>query len=79
MHVRRLLTASYGSIARQCYLLVLVFYQEKNWLRWKYVINYEVRSAIFWTLRSVERQFLPTFSCLTLEDGTGRLSRNVGS
>jgi len=37
-----------------CSLTVLVFYQEKNWLCWKYVINHEVRSAIFGTLRSVE-------------------------
>jgi len=29
------------------YLLVLVFHQEKNWLCWKCVNNYEVRSAIF--------------------------------
>jgi len=27
---------------------VLVFHQEKSWLCWKCVINYEVRSAIFW-------------------------------
>jgi len=33
---------------------VLVFHREKNWLCWKCVINYEVRSAIFWDLRSIE-------------------------
>ena len=27
---------------------VLIFHQEKNWLCWKCVINYEVRCAIFW-------------------------------
>jgi hypothetical protein len=26
----------------------MVFHQEKNWLCWKYVINHEVKSAIFW-------------------------------
>ena len=27
---------------------VFVFHQEKNWLCWKCVINYEVISAFFW-------------------------------
>ena len=29
---------------------VLVFHQEENWLCWKRVMNYKVRSAIFWDL-----------------------------
>ena len=42
MHVRQLLTLA------ALFTRVLVFHQEKNWLCWKCVINYEVRSAIFW-------------------------------
>ena len=53
---------------------VFVFHQEKNWLCWKYVINHEGRLRSSGTLHSVEGPFLPTLSCLTLEDGTSRLS-----
>jgi len=30
------------------YSPTVVFHREENWLCWKYVINYEVRSAIVW-------------------------------
>jgi hypothetical protein len=48
MHVRQLLTASCGIIVRLCIIYYIVFHQEKNWLCWKYVINHEGKSAIFW-------------------------------
>ena len=62
MHVRQLLTASCGIIARQC--TVLVFHQEKNRLCWKCVINSEMRSAIFWDLTLCRMAILTTIVLL---------------
>jgi len=60
MYVRQLLTASCGIIARMYIIAtVLVFRQEKNWLCWKCVVNYEVRSAIFWDFTQRRTVILP--------------------
>ena len=61
------------------YILVLVSHQKKNWLCWKRVINYAVRSAILWDFTQRRIAILTTIVLLTLEDETYRLSRNVGS
>jgi hypothetical protein len=43
---------------------VLVFHQEKNWLCWKCVINYELRSAIFWDFTQPRMVILTTIVLL---------------
>ena len=43
---------------------VLIFHQEKNWLSWKCVINYEVRSANFWDLTQRRMAILTTIVLL---------------
>jgi len=42
----------------------LVYHQEKNWLCWKYVINYEVRSTIFWDFTQRRMVILNTVALL---------------
>jgi hypothetical protein len=47
----------------------LVFHQEKNWLCWKCVIKYEVRSAIFWDFTHHRMAILTTNVLLDLKMG----------
>jgi len=69
MHVRQLLTAPCIITAQRLFTTVLVFHQEKNWLCCKCVINYEVRSAIFWDFTHHRMVILTTNVLLDLKMG----------
>jgi hypothetical protein len=53
---------------------VLVFHEENNWLCWKFTINYEARSVIFWDFTQHGMVILTTNVLMTLEDGFPEMS-----
>jgi len=78
MHVTQLLTASCGIIARQCIIYYSAGFTSGKELALLEMCN-QVGSEICDLLGLSRMAVLTTTVLLDPEDGTGRLSRNVGS